>query len=60
MIEVTEFSAIFERLRFAICRDCFDTEIGVRYVRPVEWGGKSVLTPKYLYHERNNRVFAEI
>jgi hypothetical protein len=60
MNEITEFSPKFESLRFAICRDCFDTEIGVRYVRPVEWGGKSVLTPKYLYHERNNRVFVEI
>jgi hypothetical protein len=29
-------------LRFAMCRDCFDAEIGVRYVRRVEWSGKSV------------------
>jgi hypothetical protein len=26
----------------AICRDCFDADIGVRYVRRVEWSGKSV------------------
>jgi hypothetical protein len=41
-IEVTEFYPKFERLRFAICRDCFDTEIGVGYVRRVELSGKSV------------------
>jgi hypothetical protein len=40
--EVTEFSPKFESLRFAICRDCFDAEIAVRYVRRVEWSGKSV------------------
>jgi hypothetical protein len=34
--EISEFSRKFESLRFAICRDCFDTEIGVRYVRRVE------------------------
>jgi hypothetical protein len=28
-------------LPFAICRDCFDTEIGMQYVRRVEWSGKS-------------------
>jgi hypothetical protein len=32
----------------------------VRYVRRVEWSGKSVQTPKYLNQERNNRVFVEI
>jgi hypothetical protein len=37
--EITEFSSKFERFRFAICRDCFDTKIGVRYVRRVEWSG---------------------
>jgi hypothetical protein len=40
--EITEFSPKFESLRSAICRDCFDTEIGVRYVRRVELSGKSV------------------
>jgi hypothetical protein len=40
--EITESSPKFERLRFAICRDCFDTEIGVGYVRRVESSGKSV------------------
>jgi hypothetical protein len=40
--EITEFSPKFESLRFAICRDCFDAEIEVRYVRRVEWSGKSV------------------
>jgi hypothetical protein len=40
--EITEFSSEFERLRFAICRDCSDAEIGVRYFRRVEWSGKSV------------------
>jgi hypothetical protein len=58
--EITEFSSKFEGLRFVICRDCCDTEIGVGYVRRVEWSGKSVQTPRYLYRERNNRVFVEI
>jgi hypothetical protein len=40
-IEITKFSSKLERLRFAIGRDCFDTEIGVRYVRRVEWGGNT-------------------
>jgi hypothetical protein len=40
--EITELSPTFESLRFAICRDCFDAEFGVRYVRRVECGGKSV------------------
>jgi hypothetical protein len=40
--EITEFSSKFERLRFAICREFVDTEIGVLYVRCVEWSGKSV------------------
>jgi hypothetical protein len=40
--EITEFSSKFESLRFVICRDCFDTEIGVRTVLRVEWSGKSV------------------
>jgi hypothetical protein len=59
-IEITEFSSKFERLRFAICRDCFVAEFGVRYFRRVEWSGKSVLTPKYLNQDRKNRVFVEI
>jgi hypothetical protein len=40
--EITEFSLKFECMRFAVCRDCFNTEIGVRYVRSEEWSGKSV------------------
>jgi hypothetical protein len=40
--EMTEFSSKFVRLRFAICTDSVDAEIGVRYVRRVEWSGKSV------------------
>jgi hypothetical protein len=40
--ELTEFSSKFERLRFAICRDCFGAEIVVRYVRLVEWSRMSV------------------
>jgi hypothetical protein len=35
-IEIPEFSSKCECLRFAFCRDCLDTEIGVRYVRRVE------------------------
>jgi hypothetical protein len=58
--EITEFSPKFESLRFAICRDCFYVEIGVRYVRSEEWSGKSVYTPRYLNQERNNRVFSKI
>jgi hypothetical protein len=42
MNELTEFSSKFERLRFAICRDCFGAEIVVRYVRRVECSGMSV------------------
>jgi hypothetical protein len=41
-IEITEFSSIFERLRFAIYRDCFDAEIDMHYIRRVEWSGESV------------------
>jgi hypothetical protein len=40
--EITTFSSKFESLRFAICGDCFDTKVGVRYVRRVEWSRKSV------------------
>jgi hypothetical protein len=40
--EITEFSSKFEILRFAICRDRFDAEIAVRYVRRGEWSGKTV------------------
>jgi hypothetical protein len=57
--EITEFSSKFERLRFAICRGCFDAEIGLRYVRRVEWCGMSAEMPIYLNQERNNRVFVE-
>jgi hypothetical protein len=39
---MTAFSSKFEILRFAICRDCFDTQIDMQYVRRVEWSGKSV------------------
>jgi hypothetical protein len=49
--EITESSPKIETLRFAICRDCFDTAIGVRYVRRVEWSEKSVKTPRYLIRE---------
>jgi hypothetical protein len=58
--EITELSSKLERLRFGICRDCFDSDFGVRYVRRVEWSGKSVQTPKYLNPERNNRVFVRL
>jgi hypothetical protein len=40
--ELSQFSSKCESLRFAICRDCLDPEIGVRYFRRVEWSGKSV------------------
>jgi hypothetical protein len=40
--EITEFTSKCDSLRFSICRDCFDDEIDVRYVRLVEWCGKSV------------------
>jgi hypothetical protein len=40
--EISQFSSKCESLRFAICRDCLDPEIGVRYFRRVEWSGKSV------------------
>jgi hypothetical protein len=40
--EINEFSSKFESFSFAIGRDCFDAEIGLRYVRGVEWSGKSV------------------
>jgi hypothetical protein len=40
--EITEFSPKFESFSFAIGRYCFDAEIGMRYVRRVEWSGKSV------------------
>jgi hypothetical protein len=58
--EMTELSSKLERLRFGIYRYCYDSEIGVRYVRRVEWSGMCVETPKYLHLERNNRVFVEI
>jgi hypothetical protein len=41
-IKITDLSSKFESLHSAIFRDCFDPEIGVRYVRRVEWSGKSV------------------
>jgi hypothetical protein len=40
--EITKLSSKFESLRFAISRECFDTEIGVLYIRSVEWSGKTV------------------
>jgi hypothetical protein len=40
--EIKVFSSKFERLRFAICRDCFEAEIDMQYVGRVEWRGKSV------------------
>jgi hypothetical protein len=40
--EISQYSSKFECLRFAISRECFDTEIGFLYVRCVEWGGKTV------------------
>jgi hypothetical protein len=58
--ETTEFSSKFESLRFGIYSDCFDTEIGVGYVRRVEWIGKTVKTPRYRNQDRSNRVFSEI
>jgi hypothetical protein len=39
--EITKMSSKFESLCFEICSDCLDTEIGVRYVRRVEWSGKA-------------------
>jgi hypothetical protein len=53
-IELTKFSAKFERLRFAICRDCLGAEFVVRYVQRVEWSGMSVQSPKYLIQDRIN------
>jgi hypothetical protein len=40
--DIAEFSSQSEGLRFGICRDSVDAEISVRYVRRVEWSGKSV------------------
>jgi hypothetical protein len=40
--EITKMSSKFESMRFVICRDCLDPEIGVRYFRRVEWSGKGV------------------
>jgi hypothetical protein len=40
--EITEFSPKFETVRFEFYRDSFDAKIVVRYVRRVEWCGKSV------------------
>jgi hypothetical protein len=57
---MTDLSSKFESLHFAIFRDCFDPEIGLRYIRRVDWSGKSVQTPKDLNQERNNIVFEEI
>jgi hypothetical protein len=50
--ELTEFSSKFERLRFAICRDCLGAEIVVRYFQRVEWSGMGVQSPNYLNQER--------
>jgi hypothetical protein len=57
--KLTEYSSKFERLRIAICRDCFDAEVDDRHARPVEWSVMSVETPKYHSRERNKRVFVE-
>jgi hypothetical protein len=38
----TQHLSKFERLRFAICRDCFGAEIDGRYFQRVEWSGMSV------------------
>jgi hypothetical protein len=40
--EITMLSSKFERLHFAITKECFDTEIGVRYVRRAEWTENTV------------------
>jgi hypothetical protein len=58
--EITEISSKFESLRFGIYRDCLDTEIGVGYLRRVEWIGKTVKTPGYRNQDRSNRVLPEI
>jgi hypothetical protein len=52
--EITVFVEREERLNFACRGACFDAEIGVHCVRPVEWSRKGVKTPKYLNQERNN------
>jgi hypothetical protein len=57
--EITTFSSKFESLSFAICGDCFDTKVGVLYVRRVQRSGNTVKTPKYLNQERNYSVFVE-
>jgi hypothetical protein len=36
------FSSNFEILRFAICSACFDVQIDMHYIRPVELSGKTV------------------
>jgi hypothetical protein len=58
--EITEFSSEGESLRFAICRYCFDDEIGVRYFRSVEWSGNTSYTPRYLNQERNNSFLRKV
>jgi hypothetical protein len=40
--EMSEFFSKFERFLFAICRAGSDVETVARYVRRVEWSGKSV------------------
>jgi hypothetical protein len=40
--DISEFSSKFESLRFEISGEHFETEIGVLYIRCVEWSGKTV------------------
>jgi hypothetical protein len=58
--EITDFPSKCDSLHLAICREYFDTEIGVVYIRCVEWSEKTVYTTKYLNQERYMRVFVEI
>jgi hypothetical protein len=55
--EISQYWSKFECLRFAISREYFYTEIGLRYFRRVEWSGNTFYTPRYLNQERNNRVY---
>jgi hypothetical protein len=57
---ITEISSKSAGLRFAICRDYFDAEVGLGYIRRVERSRKTVYTLRYLNPERNNIVFVEI
>jgi hypothetical protein len=42
---MTVISSKFERLRFAICRNCFEAEIDMHYIGHVECSGRSVESP---------------